>query len=113
MKLVNADKLKNWLYNNPLYMDSINDRTNIREHIDKISCDIDKIELNDNEWLVVKYIRGYISIKELNTIMQMLQNNVSSKTIAIPSSMDLCNYTDSELQTFVEWLNKELEHRKG
>ena len=43
----------------------------------------------------------------------MLQNNVSSKTIAIPSSMDLCNYTDSELQTFVEWLNKELEHRKG
>ena len=113
MKLVNADKLKNWLYNNPLYMDSINDRTDIREHIDKISCDIDKIELNENEWLVVKSIRQYISIKELNTIMQMLQNNVSSKTIAIPSSMDLCNYTDSELQNYAEWLNKEIEHRKG
>ena len=112
MKLVNADKLKNWLYNNPLYVDSINDRTDIREYIDKISCDIDRIELNKNEWLVVKYNRRYISIEELNKIMQMLQNNVSSKTIAIPSSMDLCNYTDSELQTYVKWLNKELENRK-
>ena len=113
MKIVNADKLKNWLYNMPLYNDSINDRTDIREHIDKISCDIDKIELNENEWLVVKYNRGYISIKDLNMIMQMLQNNVSSKTIAIPNSMDLSNYTDSELQNYAEWLNKEIEHRKG
>ena len=112
MKLVDTDKLKNWLYN-PLHLYSVNDRTDIREYIDKISCDIDKIELNENEWLVVKYNRGYISINELNAIMQMLQNNVSSKTIAIPNSMDLSNYTDSELQTFIEWLNKELEHRKG
>ena len=112
MKIVNADKLKNWLYNNPLYVDSINDRTDIREHIDKISCDIDKIELNENEWLVVKYNRGYISVKELNMIMQMLQNNVSSKTIAIPSSMDIGNYTTEELGKYAEWLNKEIKHRK-
>ena len=45
--------------------------------------------------------------------MQMLQNNVSSKTIAIPSSMDLSNYTTEELEKYIEWLNKELEQRKG
>ena len=114
MKIIDGDRIKEWLYTNQSdYYDVINDRADIRDHIDKIDYDLDKIELNDNEWLVVKYIRGYISIKELNTIMQMLQNNVSSKAIAIPNSMDLSNYTDSELQTYVEWLNKEIEHRKG
>ena len=88
MKIVNADRLKEWLYTNQSdYYDVINDRTYIRDHIDEIGCDLDKIELNDNEWLVVRYIKSYTPLNELDTTMKMLQHNVSSKTIAIPSSM--------------------------
>src|SRR5574344_1460936 len=110
MKIVNVDKLKEWLWNEPLYMDSMNDRADIRDHIDKIYYDLDKIELNDNEWLVIKYIKSYTPLKELNTIMEMLQHNVSSKAIAIPSSVDIGNYTTEELEKYVEWLNKEIEN---
>jgi hypothetical protein len=112
MKIVNADRLKQWLWNEPLYMDSMNDRADIRDHIDEIGCDLDKIELNDNEWLVVKYIKSYTPLKELNIIMEMLQHNVSSRTIAIPSSMDIGNYTTEELEKYVDWLNKEIKQRK-
>ncbi len=112
MKIVNADRLKQWLWNEPLYMDSMNDRTDIRAHIDEIGCDLDKIELNDNEWLVVRYIKSYMPLNELATIMEMLQHNVSSKAIAIPSSMDIGNYTTEELEKYVEWLNKEIKNRK-
>lgn len=112
MKIVNADRLKQWLWNEPLYTDSMNDRADIRDHIDKIDYDLDKIELNDNEWLVVKYIKIYIPLNELDTTMKMLQHNVSSKAIAIPSSMDIGNYTTEELEKYVEWLNKDIENRK-
>lgn len=112
MKIVNADRLKQWLWNEPLYMDSINDRTDIRDHIDKIDYDLDKIELNDNEWLVVRYIKSYTPLKELNAIMEMLQHNVSSKVVAIPSYMDISNYTTEELEKYVGWLNKEIKKRK-
>src|SRR5574344_2544837 len=112
MKTVNVDKLKQWLWNEPLYMDSMNDRTDIRDHIDKIDYDLDKIELNDNEWLVVRYIKSYTPLKELNAIMEMLQHNVSSKVVAIPSYMDISNYTTEELEKYVGWLNKEIKNRK-
>ena len=36
MRLIDADKLKDWLYNMPYYNDSINDRTYIRDHIDQM-----------------------------------------------------------------------------
>jgi hypothetical protein len=112
MKIVNADRLKQWLWNEPLYMDSMNDRTDIRAHIDETGCDLDKIELNDNEWLVVRYIKSRTPLQELNTIMEMVQHNVSSKVIAIPSSMDIGNYTTEELEKYVDWLNKEIKQRK-
>ena len=35
-RLIDADKLKDWLYNMPYYNDSINDRTYIRDHIDQM-----------------------------------------------------------------------------
>src|SRR5574344_1366164 len=109
MKIVNADRLKQWLWNESLYMDSMNDRADIRDHIDEIGCDLDKIELNDNEWLVVRYIKSYMPLNELDTIIKKLQHDVSSKTIAIPSSMDIGNYTTKELEKYVEWLNKEIK----
>lgn len=34
--LIDAKKLKDWLYNDPAYTDSINDRTDIRDHIDEM-----------------------------------------------------------------------------
>ena len=113
MKIVNADRLKEWLYTNQSdYYDVINDRTYIRDHIDEIGCDLDKIELNDNEWLVVRYIKSYMPLNELDAIIKKLQHDVSSKTIAIPSSMDIGNYTTKELEKYAEWLNKEIKHRK-
>ena len=36
MRPIDADKLKDYLYTEPLYTDSINDRTDIREHIDRM-----------------------------------------------------------------------------
>ena len=35
-RLIDADKLKDWLYNMPYYNDSLNDRTDIRDHIDQM-----------------------------------------------------------------------------
>jgi hypothetical protein len=113
VQIIDGDKLKEWLYTNQSdYYDVINDRTYIRDHIDEIGCDLDKIELNDNEWLVVRYIKSYTPLKELNAIMEMLQHNVSSKVVAIPSYMDISNYTTKELEKYVEWLNKEIKQRK-
>ena len=47
MRLINADKLKDWLYNMPYYNDSINDRTYIRDHIDEMPT-VDAIPV---EWI--------------------------------------------------------------
>jgi hypothetical protein len=113
VQIIDGDKLKEWLYTNQSdYYDVINDRTYIRDHIDEIGCDLDKIELNDNEWLVVRYIKSYMPLNELDTIIKKLQHDVSNKTIAIPSSMDIGNYTTKELEKYVEWLNKEIKQRK-
>lgn len=51
-RLINADKLKDWLYNMPYYNDSINDRTYIRDHIDQMPT---------VQAIPVKWIENYIN----------------------------------------------------
>ena len=50
-RLIDADKLKDWLYNMPYYNDSINDRTYIRDHIDQMPT---------VQAIPVKWIKNYI-----------------------------------------------------
>jgi len=113
VQIIDGDKLKEWLYTNQSdYYDVINDRTYIRDHIDEIGCGLDKIELNDNEYLVVRYPFGYIPIKSLSNIMELLKNKISNTCVAIPKEIDLENGNLDTLIQIRDWLNKEIENRK-
>ena len=54
MRLINADKLKDWLYNMFYYNDSINDRTYIRDHIDEMST-VDAEPVKHGHWIDKQY----------------------------------------------------------
>lgn len=49
MRLVDADKLIDWLYREPLYHDSRNDRTDIIEHIKEMPTVIFGVDVANND----------------------------------------------------------------